>query len=134
VVNQGQYIGPGQLGRPFVDAAAAMLDAQFFLQAGYTLVKRRVAALTGILVQRAGKPGLSRADWGGSQNAVAGTSPVPQRQAHHFAPVDAAAGSGIDIFDRRKTIFQASIPQQAQQLAIIAAMDSPINQKRHTLF
>lgn len=132
-VIQDQHIGPGQLEQPFAEGAAAVPDTQFFLQAGYALVKRRLAAPAGILGEGTCNPGLAGACRPSYQDAVAGTGPVPQCQAHYLATVDAAARAGIDILDRRLTIFQAGVPQQARELAIVAAVDFPIHHQRDAL-
>lgn len=73
-----QDVGLGQLQQPFAEGPAAVPDAQFFLQAGHTLVDRRVTTTAGVLRQRAGQTGLASAGRAGDQHAVAGADPLAQ--------------------------------------------------------
>jgi hypothetical protein len=68
----------GQLEQPFAEGPAAVPDAQFFLQAGYTLVDRAVATPAGVLGQCAGQPRLASAGGAGDQDALAGADSVTQ--------------------------------------------------------
>ena len=51
-----------------------------------------------------------------------------ENQAHDRAPVDAARGPGVDIFDARLAVLQARLFEQAYQLAVIAVVRLPVDQ------
>ena len=59
-VIQEQYIGSGQLNEPFTEGAAAMPNAQFFLQTRDALVNRRVTSSASMLGQRAAQTSQTR--------------------------------------------------------------------------
>ena len=54
-VIEHQHVSLGQLQQSLAEGRAAVPDAQFFLQAGYTLVDCRVSTPAGVLRQRAGQ-------------------------------------------------------------------------------
>ena len=91
---QEEDVGLGQLNQPFAEGAAAVPDAQLFLQPGHPLIDGRVAAATGVLRQRAGQPRFAGAGRPGDEDAVSGLNPVAQCQAHDRAAVEAARWAG----------------------------------------
>ena len=127
-VVEHQDVGLGQLLQPFSEGAAAVPDAQFLLQARYALVDRLVSAPASVLRQRARQPRFSGAGGAGHQHAVAGADPVAQGQAHDLAPVDAAPGARVDVFDGGLAIFQVRVLEQSRQLAVIAGVNFAVDQ------
>lgn len=111
-----------------------MPDAQFFLQARYALIDRRVSTPTGVLRQRAGQPRFAGAGGAGHQHAVAGAAPVAQRQIPDRAQVDAAPGARVDVFDGGLPIFEVRVLEQSCQLAVISGVDFAVDQQRQALF
>ena len=84
LVVQDQHVGLSHLKQPFAEGATGVPDAQFFLQARYTLVDRRITTPAGVLRQCASQPRLAGTGQAGHQHAVAGADPVAQGKTHNI--------------------------------------------------
>ena len=58
-----------------------------------------------------------------------GRYPITQRKAHHRAAIDAAPGTGINVFDSSLRIFQFRLLEQPRQPAITSVVHFAVDQQ-----
>ena len=110
-----------------------MRDAQLFEQARRPGIQHGEAAARSALTERAAKPRLANASGTRDEHVVRAAQPIAARQLGDECPIQAAAGSPVDVFDAGGRDLQLGRLQQPLDTLAVAPVDLTLHEQRQAL-